>query len=132
MRQRARVAADGRVAAGVVDCAVVVAVARGHLVHSQRARFVTGDAGGAAQSLNGLKILDEHVDFLHLEGSERQGNGELRLAVRGARRKHKLAWMHLRQQPLGHVGDDDANSKNESLQGNDVKEPVKIAGPVLI
>ena len=38
--------------------------------------------------------------------------------------------MHLRQQPLRHVGDDDADGENESLQRNDVKEPVKCCSAV--
>ena len=73
----ARVAADGRVAARVVDLGVVVAVAGRHFVHGERAGLVAGNAGGAAQCLDGLQVLDEHVDILHLDGSEGESDGEL-------------------------------------------------------
>ena len=81
MRGSARVAADRGVAAGVVDLAVVVAVACSHLVHGQRARLVAGDARCAAQRLDCLEVLDENVDVLHLDGGEGEGDGELRGGV---------------------------------------------------
>ncbi len=77
----ARVAADGRVAAGVDDCSVVVAVAGGHLVHGQGAGLVAGDARCAAQRLYCLEVLDENVDVFHLDGGEGEGDGELRGGV---------------------------------------------------
>ena len=85
MRGSARVAADRGVAAGVVDLAVVVAVACGHLVHGKRARLVAGDTSCAAQRLDSLEVLDENIDVFHLDGSEGQGNRELRHDVREMR-----------------------------------------------
>ena len=81
MLRFARGAADGRVPAGVVDCSVVVAVAGGHLVHGQRAGLVACDARRAAQSLYCLQVLDEHVDVLHLDGGEGEGDGKLQSGV---------------------------------------------------
>jgi hypothetical protein len=76
------VAADRGVAAGVVDLAVVVAVARGHLVHGKRARLVAGDARCAAQRLNGLEVLDENIHVFHFDGCEGQSHRELTRRVR--------------------------------------------------
>ncbi len=65
-----------------MDLAVVQAVAGCHLVHRQRASLVACNARGAAQRFNGLQVLDQHVDVLHFDGGEGEGNGELKCVVR--------------------------------------------------
>ena len=78
---RVRVAAYRCTAACVVNFVVVVAVACSHLVHSQGAGLVAGDARCAAQRLDCLEVLDENVDVFHLDGGEGEGDGELRGGV---------------------------------------------------
>jgi hypothetical protein len=95
MRGSARVAADRGVAAGVVDLAVVVAVACSHLVHGKRARLVAGDTSCAAQRLDSLEVLDENIDVFHLDGCEGQSHRELQHDVREMRdraRDNRHTW----------------------------------------
>ncbi len=127
MRRNARVAADGRLPACVVDCSVVIAVTGGHLVHGQRSCFVAGDARGAAERLDCLEVLDENVNVLHLHGSQCEGHRELskllQKHIEGMRGTaatsptQKGIVTCLRQQPLGNVGHDDADGENERLKG---------------
>ncbi len=116
-----------RVPACVVYCSVVVAMTSRHLVHGQRSCFVAGDARRAAERLNGLEVLDENINVLHLHGSQCESHRELSIllqkhiegmqgaAATSPTQKGEITC--LRQQPLGNVGDDDADGENERLKG---------------